>query len=66
MTKIDPAWLEAFDKELLRLFAIDHRDAGMDEYCWAATQTFRRVRLPWRSAATTTWSATMRCGLGRA
>lgn len=38
MTKIDPAWLEAFDKELLHLFAIDHRDAGMDEYllgCYA-------------------------------
>lgn len=38
MTKIEPAWLEAFDKELLHLFAIDHRDAGMDEYplgCYA-------------------------------
>ncbi len=38
MTKLDPAWLEAFDKELLHLFAIDHRDAGMDEYllgCYA-------------------------------
>ena len=38
MTKIDPTWLEAFDKELLHLFAIDHRDAGMDEYllsCYA-------------------------------
>ncbi|RTQ89645.1 MULTISPECIES: hypothetical protein [Stenotrophomonas] len=38
VTKIDPAWLEAFDKELLHLFAIDHRDAGMDEYllgCYA-------------------------------
>jgi len=23
--------LEAFDEELLHLFAIDHRDAGMDE-----------------------------------
>lgn len=32
MTKIHPAWLDAFDKELLHLFAIDHRDAGMDEY----------------------------------
>ncbi|HEL3832259.1 TPA: hypothetical protein UMX25_001299 [Stenotrophomonas maltophilia] len=31
MTKIDPAWLEAFDKELLHLFAIDHSDAGLDE-----------------------------------
>jgi hypothetical protein len=38
VTKIDPTWLEAFDKELLHLFAIDHRDAGMDEYllgCYA-------------------------------
>lgn len=32
MTKIHPTWLEAFDKELLHLFAIDHSDAGMDEY----------------------------------
>ncbi len=31
MTKIDPAWLEAFDKELLYLFAIDHGHAGIDE-----------------------------------
>lgn len=38
MTRIDPPWLEAFDEELLHLFAIDHRDAGMDEYllgCYA-------------------------------
>lgn len=38
MTRIDPAWLEAFDKELLHLFAVDHSDAGMDEYllgCYA-------------------------------
>lgn len=38
MAKIDPTWPEAFDKELLHLFAIDHRDAGMDEYllrCYA-------------------------------
>ncbi|MBA0240999.1 hypothetical protein BU225_17780 [Stenotrophomonas sp. MB339] len=38
VTKLDPAWLEAFDKELLYLFAIDHGDAGMDEYllgCYA-------------------------------
>lgn len=38
MTKIAPTWLEAFDKELLHLFAIDHRDAGLDEYllgCYA-------------------------------
>jgi len=38
VTRIDPTWLEAFDKELLHLFAIDHRDAGMDEYllrCYA-------------------------------
>ncbi|MDH7551565.1 hypothetical protein [Stenotrophomonas geniculata] len=32
MIRIDSTWLEAFDKELLHLFAIDHRDAGMDEY----------------------------------
>lgn len=30
MTRIDAAWLEAFDEELLHLFAIDHCDAGMD------------------------------------
>lgn len=38
MTRIDTAWLEAFDEELLHLFAIDHSDAGMDEYqlgCYA-------------------------------
>lgn len=38
MITFDPAWLEAFDKELFLLFAIDHRDAGMDEYllgCYA-------------------------------
>lgn len=38
MTKFDPTWLEAFDKELLHLFAIDHIDAGMDEFlmgCYA-------------------------------
>lgn len=38
VTRIDPTWLEAFDKELLHLFAIDHSDAGMDEYllgCYA-------------------------------
>jgi len=32
MTKINVAWMEAFDKELLHLFAIDHSDASMDEY----------------------------------
>lgn len=31
MNTIDAEWLEAFDIELLRLFAIDHGDAGMDE-----------------------------------
>lgn len=38
MTRIDTAWLEAFDNELLCLLAIDHGDAGMDEYllgCYA-------------------------------
>lgn len=30
MTPIDATWLEAFDKALLHLFAIDHADAGMD------------------------------------
>lgn len=38
MAKIDPTWLEAFDKELLYLFTIDHSDAGMDEHllrCYA-------------------------------
>ena len=42
MTKIDPTWLEAFDKELLQLFAIDHSDAAWMSTCWAATQTFHR------------------------
>ena len=31
MTKINVAWMEAFDEELLHLFAIDHSDAGMVE-----------------------------------
>ncbi len=44
MTKIHPAWLEAFDKELLHLFAIDHRDAGMD-------QSGARTRHPGRQEA---------------
>ncbi|MCU1119747.1 hypothetical protein ACSLC0_11205 [Stenotrophomonas muris] len=38
MTTIDTTWLEAFGKELHYLFAIDHGDAGMDEYllgCYA-------------------------------
>ena len=35
VTRIDTTWLEAFDKELLHLFAIDHSDAGMDEYLLA-------------------------------
>jgi len=38
MTKIDAAWLEEFDEALLGLFAVDHSDAGMDEYllnCYA-------------------------------
>lgn len=46
MTKIDRAWLEAFDKELLHLFAIDHSDAGMDEYLLACY-----ADLPPRNAA---------------
>ena len=29
MTKIEPAWLIAFDKQMLSLFAIDHIDAGV-------------------------------------
>lgn len=32
MTKIDAVWPEAFVKGLLRLFALAHNDAGMDEY----------------------------------
>ena len=38
MTKIDSEWLKAFDKALLELFAINHSDAGMDEFllgCYA-------------------------------
>jgi len=31
MTKFAPTWLESFDKELLNLLAIDHKNAGMDE-----------------------------------
>jgi len=32
MTKIDGDWLEAFDEAMLGFFAIDHADAGMDQY----------------------------------
>lgn len=55
MTKIHPTWLEAFDKELLHLFAISHSEAGMDEYllgCYAdlppreAALAFRRAAVP--------------------
>ncbi|MGE6334969.1 hypothetical protein [Stenotrophomonas sp. NPDC077659] len=38
MTKIDAEWLKAFDEAMLRLFAIDHSDAGMDQFllgCYA-------------------------------
>lgn len=38
MTTIDTAWLEAFDNERHYLFAIEHSDAGIDEYllsCYA-------------------------------
>lgn len=38
MTKIDSEWLKAFDEALLALFAINHSDAGMDEFllgCYA-------------------------------
>lgn len=64
MTPTNPAWLSAFNAELLYLFAIDHQLSGTDS-CWAATQTCRRATRRWRSAATTIWSATMRCGHGR-
>lgn len=46
MTTIDPAWLEAFDQELLHFFAIDHGDAGTESTCWAAMQTSRRAKRP--------------------
>ena len=32
MTRIDGDWLEAFDEAMLGFFAIDHADAGMDQY----------------------------------
>ena len=32
MTTIDAEWLRAFEGELRHLFAIDHNDAGVDEY----------------------------------
>ncbi|WP_079220416.1 hypothetical protein [Stenotrophomonas maltophilia] len=38
MTKIDSEWLKAFNEALLALFAINHSDAGMDEFllgCYA-------------------------------
>ncbi len=38
MTKIDEEWLKAFDEAMVGLFAIDHSDAGMDEFllgCYA-------------------------------
>jgi len=38
MTRIDGDWLEAFDEAMLGFFAIDHADAGMDEFllgCYA-------------------------------
>jgi hypothetical protein len=38
VTKIDEEWLKAFDEAMLGLFAIDHIDAGMDEFllgCYA-------------------------------
>jgi len=38
MNKIDTEWLNAFDEAMLGLFAIDHSDAGMDEFllgCYA-------------------------------
>jgi len=38
VTKIDKEWLKAFDEAMLGLFAIDHSDAGMDEFllsCYA-------------------------------
>jgi hypothetical protein len=60
MTRIDPAWLEPFDQELFHLFAIDHGDAGMDEYllgCYA--------KLPARDAALA-FIRQLRCGHGRA
>lgn len=31
MTRIDADWLEAFDEAMLKFFAIDHADAGMDQ-----------------------------------
>ena len=38
MTKIDSEWLKELDEALLALFAINHSDAGMDEFllgCYA-------------------------------
>lgn len=32
MTRIDGEWLETFDEAMLGFFAIDHADAGMDQY----------------------------------
>lgn len=32
MTRIDADWLEAFDEAMLTFFAIDHADAGMDQF----------------------------------
>lgn len=35
VTKIDGEWLRAFDDAMLEFFAIDHSDAGMDEFLLA-------------------------------
>lgn len=46
MTRIDGEWLEAFDEAMLGFFAIDHADAGMDQYLLACYSD-----LPAREAA---------------
>lgn len=46
MTKIDSEWLKDFDEALLALFAINHSDAGMDEFLLGCY-----VDLPPRDAA---------------
>lgn len=46
MTKVDGEWLREFDDAMMEFFAIDHSDAGMDEFLLA-----RYMDLPaWEAA----------------
>jgi hypothetical protein len=47
MTKTDGVWLKALDEAMLTFFAIDHADAGMDEFLlgWYASIPAREAAL---------------------